>query len=642
MDSNNYIPDNLILGTLSFTDLENIEKKIDPESIKRFLKLKEQYQVRKTAHESCEINEQIYDSMADTNPDLQPIANKAKSLTGNLKDELDSIETEIRELTNIGKNVEFKEPKYGTKSTYKSSISSILPTIEVNSKRKIWNVWNRIADIIEENELNESAGRDLFGSCLKCPNMIDYFELFSSNNLNGRQIAIKLSQMYDTRSNKATYLSQYNSFKRSNTETVENAIERLKTILTGIEQHKRPGERKTDPEIYLRHHIKKMVSHKVWEQVEKEEAENLRDGRPMSINQIANRLDAIEERILEKAMPDSMIQINSINRPNQNIENYNKPLTQNQFQPIYKPDPNNQNHLQMDHYNPQKQFYHTPIPRLYPQKRFSFTPTPKQPIYGSYPQRPIYIKPFNQNTQRGIFMRPFRGGFNTYKGYYFKPFINSAVKESAEGRPPTPYPSQESENSQDSNWEYQNKKRTSNNERNPKRFQTKFIDSEQSTQIGNQKNQPNTSNAWSNGKPGQPFTHQNQQSHKQKDDIWDDDPKQSHWEKEIAKSDFGRGGFKIEQNNDYRDQHRGYRGQFRGFRGQGNFRGQNGGFRGQNTGYRGHNSGFRGRPFVKYVSRQQILYDQTCQNADCQVPGQFVHHQDDCPKANNRDNKDFQ
>ena len=102
MDSNSYISDNLILGTLSFTDLENIEKKIDPESIKRFLKLKEQYQVRKTAHESCEINEQIYDSMADTNPDLQLIANKAKSLTGNLKDELDSIETKIRVLTNIG------------------------------------------------------------------------------------------------------------------------------------------------------------------------------------------------------------------------------------------------------------------------------------------------------------------------------------------------------------------------------------------------------------------------------------------------------------------------------------------------------------------------------------------------------------
>ena len=152
-DENNFklvnehlIPENMILSTLSFTDLENFEKKIDPESVKRFLKLKEQYQVRKTAHESCELNETIYESMAGTNPDLQPMAIKAKSLTDTLKDELDTIETEILELTKTKRNIEFKDPKYGKKSTYKSSISGILPSIEANSKRKIWNVWNRIAD----------------------------------------------------------------------------------------------------------------------------------------------------------------------------------------------------------------------------------------------------------------------------------------------------------------------------------------------------------------------------------------------------------------------------------------------------------------------------------------------------------------
>ena len=49
-----------------------------------------------------------------------------------------------------------------------------------------------------------------------------------------------------------------------------------------------------------------MVAPKIWDQIEKEETENLRDGRPMTINQMANRLDIIEERNMEKAMPDSI------------------------------------------------------------------------------------------------------------------------------------------------------------------------------------------------------------------------------------------------------------------------------------------------------------------------------------------------
>ena len=63
-----------------------------------------------------------------------------------------------------------------------------------------------------------------------------------------------------------------------------------------------------------------------------------------------------------------------------------------------------------------------------------------------------------------------------------------------------------------------------------------------------------------------------------------------------------------------------------------------------NRGYRrGQNNRNRGRPFVKYVSRQQIMYDQTCQNEECQTPGAYVHHHDDCPqnKPDQNQNKDF-
>ena len=601
--------------------------------MKRFLKLKEQYQIRKTAHDSCELNTKIYDSMADSNPDLQPMALKAKSLTGSLKDELETIETEILELTKSKRNIEFKDPKYGKKSTYKSSISGILPTIEANSKRKIWNVWNRIADIIEENELNQLAGRDLFGSCLKCPNMIDYFELFSSNNLNGREIAIKLSQMYDTKSNKATYLSQYNSFTRSSTETVENAIERLKTILAGIEQHKRPGERKQDPEIYLRHHIKKMVTQKVWDQIEKEEAESLRDGRPMTINQMANRLDAIEERNMEKAMPDSMIQINSITRNIQgntnsdishsgNYNNSNKIQNQQRYPSTYQPNPFNQAYGRQNYYYRQNPNY----------------PSPRQPYHYGNP------------SQRGNYYGNNRGRFNSNRGHYFNndnpsrlyrnynPTINSSIRESAEGRPPTPHPKESS------SWHYENKKRSSDQEsdRQAKRFHS----SHRNTEVKSIINETNPHTPQQQGPENQPTSSHNYYKPQRSmiprndDNIWESNPGEEQWERDIASSKFQTPNYKsfpkYPQNNNWNnDQKSGQRERENATTNFG--RGYHRNFR------RGQNGKFRGRPFVKYVSRHQILYDQTCQNTDCQVPGQYVHHKDDCPKGTeNNENKDFQ
>ena len=501
--------------------------------------------------------------------------------------------------------------------------------------------------------------------------MIDYFELFSSNNLDGREIAIKLSQMYDTKSNKSTYLSQYNSFKRSSTETVENSIERLKTILAGIEQHKRPGERKQDPEIYLRHHIKKMVPPKIWDQIEKEETENLRDGRPMTINQMANRLDIIEERNMEKAMPDSMIHINSISRPtqnnsdsrntetnshshkyetdkfqrqdhfqsnyqpkpqtnphSQNYENYGSFQRQNQFQTSYqfKPqtNPHSQNYENYGKFQKQNQFQPIYHPNSYNVEQIGQNQfNPRNQNYYNYTPRP-----YNQGyySNRGNYFRPYRGTYNSNRGYYqnnynpttnyrnFKPIINSAVKEAAEGRPPTPIPTQTS------SWDYENKKRSSNYDRNPKRFQGNFKDHENKSTLNSQ--QSTTENHQGTHNIETPFKQQSYQqknphSSTQNDNIWDDNPKQNQWEHEVARPEFGR--------ENYRENYRGnYRGNYRNFR-----RGQNGRFRG-------------GRPFVKYISRQQILYDQTCQNADCQIPGQFVHHQDDCPKSTEKDKKDFQ
>ena len=117
-----------------------------------------------------------------------------------------------------------------------------LSSIEPGSKRKVYNLWNRITDICEEENMNMSATRELLGACLR-GDMIDDYELYASQGMNARDIAITLSKMYDCHMSKATYLEQLNKFKRSQYDSVENAVNKLKKILMGIEKFKRPGER---------------------------------------------------------------------------------------------------------------------------------------------------------------------------------------------------------------------------------------------------------------------------------------------------------------------------------------------------------------------------------------------------------------
>ena len=87
--------------------------------------------------------------------------------------------------------------------------------------------------------------------------LLDIFELYSHHD--GREIAIKLSSIYDVPLNKAKYLDDLQKFCKKDGENCERAISRLKTILIGIETNKRPGERTIDTEIQLRHHLRQII-----------------------------------------------------------------------------------------------------------------------------------------------------------------------------------------------------------------------------------------------------------------------------------------------------------------------------------------------------------------------------------------------
>ena len=146
----------IAIKTINLKDIEKLEAQVEPESLRRFLDLKEKFQNRHTAHEQSKLQLDMYNTMKD-NVGIQPIINSAMSLTNSLKFEMDKIEKSMLELASSKKNTEFKEPVYGTMSTYDARIIGLFPSIGPGSKRRIVTAWNNIADVIEEQNLNIEA-----------------------------------------------------------------------------------------------------------------------------------------------------------------------------------------------------------------------------------------------------------------------------------------------------------------------------------------------------------------------------------------------------------------------------------------------------------------------------------------------------
>ena len=302
------IQKNIAINTLTIRDFQKIEAQIDPDSLKRFTTLREKYENRRTAFELSNSQLNMYRTMAG-NPDMGPIINNAESITEKLKDDMSNLEKNLHNLTNKKNNVEFIEPIYGTKSTYLPTILGIIQTLAPGTNRRVKTTWNYIANIITTEGLNKEAGRNLLGAIVK-GEMVDIFELYS--HLCGREIAIKLSDIFDTPLDKAKYLDDLQKFQKKSDENFGRAISRLHSILIGIETHKRPGERTMDKDIQMRHHLRQMTGDKIYFEILKEERSNAQEGRILTIEQLAKRCDLKYLETLERKRPDLTINLHTL------------------------------------------------------------------------------------------------------------------------------------------------------------------------------------------------------------------------------------------------------------------------------------------------------------------------------------------
>ena len=444
---------------------------------------------------------------------------------------------------------------------------------------RVVTAFNYIADIITQEGLSKKAGKHLLGATLQ-GDMIDVFELYS--DLDAREIAIKLSSIFDTPLNKAKYLDDLQKFKRRPGENCERAMARLRTTLIGIDQHKRPGERTHDKEIQLRHHLREMVTERIWYETEKEERNSAQEGRTLSIEQMARRCDTKELEQLERNRPDMTISLHTwdLGGGKAPLRNANRFVTRDENRPYNLRSSKTRNQALNTHMD-----IDTPMdidPSLDRELLQGANEVEKQPSItdlDSSLDREL-IEGANQIEKRPMIEARRKFPLNNDQ---------KNIEQNHEKRNSSEEYHQQGRTNRDTKetWSYSNMKRPNEWDSNKKRggatgqrFNYSYDRDRQMNQQGNKHEENKQQNQTSTS-----YQNQNQGSNR---------------------SNISRG---------YNNQYSNYQNRGREYYGKRNFGGQ----------------GFRGRGIVKYSEpRPYILYDEICKNQACKLPNSYIHHKDDC------------
>ena len=575
------IQSNIVINTLTIQDFQKIETQIDPDSLKRFTTLKEKYENRRTAFELSNSQLNMYRTMAG-NPDMIPIINNAESITEKLKDDMSDLEKNLHSLTNKKNNVEFIEPTYGTKSTYLPTILGIIQTLAPGTNRRVKTTWNYIANIITTKGLNKEAGRNILGAIVK-GEMVDVFELYS--HLCGREIAIKLSDIFDTPLDKAKYLDDLQKFQKKDDENFGRAIARLHSILIGIETHKRPGERTTDKDIQMRHHLRQMTGDKIYFEVLKEERSNAQEGRILTIEQLAKRCDLKYLEALERKRPDLTINLHTLSMgENAPLRNAGKFVERE----------NREHNTRQRARNNQNQLFDSSIDKDLLEATEEQTDSMEWEAQEG---------PKEQNRKQPLVATRKLINNNTDKNHE-----NNSEKRNTDDNS---HHQDKTTRDQKRSGSYSNVKQTSwtGNKGSTNAQQLNYsYDNDRKINSQQQGNRNNTD------KPqNQPSTNTNNQYQGQSNYRGDG--------RQRFSSNQGQSRYTAptyNQQNQY---------------GQSNWRG------GYNEKYgysRGYRQGPGRREVVRYIASPQILYDQLCPNEGCHTPQTQVHHRLECPKLKER------
>jgi len=211
------------------------------------------------------------------------------------KKTIEELETEIKEFTtkSLRQKHGIEVPIFGSSADLKAIIETIqiLPKISTRGNKKVANLWKCMVPIIEYNKLSERAAKVAFRSRLE-GEAVEIYDLMSEDNL--VDIVKSMSKQLDAAFNRQAMLKKITSFERWGSETKINAMERLKNLITSINEHRQLEQTPLDVDMIMRSVLQSIVTQKIWDEAMKLERTQLRKGYRVTINHLINECDDLE------------------------------------------------------------------------------------------------------------------------------------------------------------------------------------------------------------------------------------------------------------------------------------------------------------------------------------------------------------
>ena len=302
--------DSIVSTPIEIKDIHAMELKISHEKREHFEELKEKF-ITRTRILGCQSRQlDMFNSLSDTQPELEPLVEETKIDISNLRTEIQQLGTQLTKLSEPDIQDHFATPIYGENTKIPKNLFTILPVVTQNNNIKVKHLWQMLSDLVTPSRLTPSIIKTILLAKIG-GTLTETFQIYKDLP-DPRDIAIKLSTIYDTPTSTVEYLKELQSFHRFPNETVIMATSRLSSILFAIDQHRMCDERKLNDDIILRTELKKMVSKSIWTTALATETKALRDGLPFNIDSLIHECDLLENDCILEDIPLPTVLINNV------------------------------------------------------------------------------------------------------------------------------------------------------------------------------------------------------------------------------------------------------------------------------------------------------------------------------------------
>ena len=282
------------VNSLSEGQLDDLQESLSKSRLDRFNQLREALFVRNQGLKLAKASLNQAQILLDKNPANQSATDDlfaAKSDITSLEKNIKTIELEILELSQANQKQVVMPSKYGWANSLPTRVISPYDKIGPQSSISISKLWKALIRLGEDNNLSEEG----YKSLLMCHLKGSYLETFLELEQEDLRVIIEnLINIFDKNSNKFSFLTKIDSFKRDEGEDLSQTISRLGFLI----QRANPTKSKAEIEIIKNHKatsiLPTLVSSDVYKRIVQEETQKRHAGREWTINDMCEFGEVME------------------------------------------------------------------------------------------------------------------------------------------------------------------------------------------------------------------------------------------------------------------------------------------------------------------------------------------------------------